>query len=457
MLQDWRWTKQNQDRLHIWKDERGKKIQLTSLEEDSLLSVSAICRRVREEMDLSEELSDEQVYAWIDTVILQRTEGVPMDLQKKTELRKQVFHSLRRLDVLQELVEDESISEIMVNGYDCIFVEREGEVIKTDKRFESKERYEDVVQQIVSKANRVVNRTNPIVDARLDNGSRVNVILEPVALDGTTMTIRKFRDRVWHMEKLVELGTLNQRMVELFQLFVEARYNIIVSGGTGSGKTTLLNLLSEFIPERERIITIEDSAELHLKGIPNLVRLETRDNNVEGEHGIAIKDLIRASMRLRPDRLIVGEVRGEEAFYMINAAMNTGHDGSLSTCHANSCRDAISRLETMVLMECEMPLGAIRRQIGSAVDILIQVGRLRDRSRKVLEVAEVLGVEGTEVILHPLLKFQEEGEAEGRIYGSWVFCGTLQNREKLYLSGLERRYRELEEMEREGENLHAGV
>lgn len=415
------------------------------------ITVSEICQEVRENMDMSQELSDEQVYACIDEVILRRAEGIPMNLYRKTELRRQVFYSLRKLDVLQELVEDESISEIMINGYDCIFVERDGEVFKTDKSFENKDRYEDIVQQIVSKANRVVNRMNPIVDARLDNGSRVNVILEPVALDGTTMTIRKFRDKVWHMEKLVELGTLDKRMVELFRLLVEARYNIIVSGGTGSGKTTMLNLLSEFIPEGERIITIEDSAELNLKGIPNLVRLETRNNNVEGEHGIAIKDLIRASMRLRPDRLIVGEVRGEEAFYMINAAMNTGHDGSLSTCHANSCKDAISRLETMILMECEMPLGAIRRQIGSAVDILIQVGRLRDRSRKVLEVAEVLGAEGTEVILQPLLRFQEEGEREGRIFGRWVLCGTLKNRVKLKLSGLEHRYTRLEELEKEGE------
>lgn len=417
-------------------------------EKPSDFTVSEICREVREAMDMSKDLSDEQVYDWIDTVILQKTEGIRMDLRRKTELRRQVFYSLRKLDVLQELVEDESISEIMINGYDSIFVEREGEVYKTDKAFESKERYEDIVQQIVSKANRVVNRTNPIVDARLEDGSRVNVILEPVALDGTTMTIRKFRDRVWHMEKLVELGTLDQRLVNLFQLLVQARYNIIVSGGTGSGKTTLLNLLSECIPERERIITIEDSAELSLKGIPNLVRLETRNNNVEGEHGIAVKDLIRASMRLRPDRLIVGEVRGEEAFYMINAAMNTGHDGSLSTCHANSCGDAISRLETMILMECEMPLGAIRRQIASAVDIIIQVGRLRDRSRKVLEVVEVIGVEGTEVILHPLLKFQEKGERKGKIYGDWVVCERLHNRTKLQLSGLEHGYAKLEEMDK---------
>ena len=427
-------------RSNIWREK--------DFDINSVPTVSEIGRKVREQMDLSQEVSDAQVYHWIDRVILQETKQVHMNLETKTRLRQQVFNRLRKLDVLQELVEDDSISEIMINGYDQIFVERDGEVVQTEYRFESKERYEDIVQQIVAGANRAVNRMNPIVDARLENGSRVNVILEPIALDGTTMTIRKFRDQVWHMEKLVELGTLDDLVAELFQILVQARYNMIVSGGTGSGKTTMLNLLSEFIPENERIITIEDSAELNLRGIPNLVRLETRNNNVEGEHGIAIKDLIRASMRLRPDRLIVGEVRGEEAFFMINAAMNTGHDGSLSTCHANSCKDAISRLETMILMECEMPLGAIRRQIGSAVDVIIQIGRLRDKSRKVLEVVEVLGTEGTEVQLSPILRFQEMGEREGKIYGRWIWCGTLQNRIKLKLSGWEGRFDALEEKAR---------
>lgn len=425
---------------NIWREK--------DFDSNSVPTVSEIGRKVREQMDLSQEVSDAQVYHWIDRVILQETKQVHMNLETKTRLRQQVFNRLRKLDVLQELVEDDSISEIMINGYDQIFVERDGEVVQTEYRFESKERYEDIVQQIVAGANRSVNRMNPIVDARLENGSRVNVILEPIALDGTTMTIRKFRDQVWHMEKLVELGTLDDLVAELLQILVQARYNMIVSGGTGSGKTTMLNLLSEFIPEDERIITIEDSAELNLRGIPNLVRLETRNNNVEGEHGIAIKDLIRASMRLRPDRLIVGEVRGEEAFFMINAAMNTGHDGSLSTCHANSCKDAISRLETMILMECEMPLGAIRRQIGSAVDVIIQIGRLRDKSRKVLEVVEVLGTEGTEVQLSPILRFQEMEEREGKIYGRWIWCGTLQNRIKLELSGWEGKFDALEERAR---------
>lgn len=408
-------------------------------------TVEEICQKVREQMDMSMEASDEQVYEWIDQVILQETKPVRMNLGQKTKLREQVFNSLRKLDVLQELLDDEQISEIMVNGYDRIFVERDGRVMRTDKRFESRERYEDIVQQIVAKANRMVNRTMPIVDARLEDGSRVNVILEPIALDGTSMTIRKFRDQVWHMDKLVELGTLDEKLARLFQILVQARYNIIVSGGTGSGKTTMLNLLSEFIPDTERIITIEDSAELNLRGIPNLVRLETRNDNVEGEHGISIKDLIRASMRLRPDRLIVGEVRGEEAFFMINAAMNTGHDGSLSTCHANSCKDAISRLETMILMECEMPLSAIRRQIGSAVDIIIQLGRLRDKSRRVLEVTEVLGAENQDILLNPLVQFEETGEEDGKLCGIWKPCGHLKNRVKLQLAGCERQFSELEE------------
>lgn len=413
--------------------------------EETSLDVGEIGKSVREQMDMSMEVSDTQVYELIDQIILERTRGSHLNLRQKTRLREQVFNSLRKLDILQELLDDGQITEIMINGYDKIFVEKDGEVVLTKKRFESKERYEDIVQQIVSQANRMVNRTSPIVDARLEDGSRVNVILEPIALNGTTMTIRKFRDKVWNMDKLVELRTLDERTVQLLEILVRARYNMIVSGGTGSGKTTMLNLLSAFIPSGERIITIEDSAELNLRGIPNLVRLETRNDNVEGEHGISIKDLIRASMRLRPDRLIVGEVRGEEAFFMINAAMNTGHDGSLSTCHANSCKDAISRLETMILMECEMPLTAIRRQIGSAVDIIIQLGRIRDKSRKVLEIVEVLGTKGDEVILNPILTFQETGEQKGKVYGEWVECGRIQNRTKLILAGCEKQLSALEE------------
>ena len=407
--------------------------------------IGLIGERVRSSLDLTDEVSDERVYECIDQIILEETGPWALNLREKLSLRDTVFNGLRRLDVLQELLEDESVTEIMINGYENIFVERDGVVSKTDKKFFNRQRYEDIVQQIVSRANRIVNRTVPIVDARLEDGSRVNVILDPISIDGTTMTIRKFSDRNWKMDNLIELGSLDRRISEFLKFVVGARYNIIVAGGTGSGKTTFLNLVTEYIGKEERVVTIEDSAELNLKGIRNLVRLETRNANVEGEHSIELKDLIRASLRLRPDRIIVGEVRGEEAFYMINAAMNTGHDGSLSTCHANSCEDAVRRLETMVLMECEIPVSAIRRQIGSAVELIVHLGRLRDRSRKVLEISEVVEREGDEVVLNPLFVFQEEEEKDGKIAGRWRYCNRLTRRTKLHLSGLEKEFRRKEE------------
>lgn len=413
---------------------------------DGNLTVAEICCQVRNRLNMSTEVSDQRVYECIDDIILGASVGNRLGLEKKVKLRETAFNSLRRLDVLQKLLDDEEVTEIMINGYDNIFVEKNGAIEWTGLKFESVSRYEDIVQNIVSSANRMVNQTVPIVDVRLKDGSRVNVILEPVALNGTTMTIRKFADKGWNIHKLVEKGTLNESMAEFFRMLVLARYNIIVSGSTGSGKTTLLNLLSEFIPEIERIVTIEDSAELNLHNIPNLVRLETKNANVEGEHEIKIWELIKASLRMRPDRIIVGEVRGEEAFFMINGAMNTGHDGSLSTCHANSCHDAVSRLETMVLMECEMPLPAIRRQIGSAIDIIIHLGRIRDKSRKVLEVCEITGVEGDEVILSPIFMFRESGEDSGQVKGHWEFVNPVKRRTKLQLSGYEENMRELEGM-----------
>ena len=412
-----------------------------------LPSVSDICREVRLRLNMSTDVSDDRVYACIDEIIMEASRGRHMGLEYKVDLRETAFNSLRRLDVLQGLLEDEEVTEIMINSYDNIFVEKSGKLIQTDLSFESVSRYEDIVQQIVSGANRMVNQTTPIVDVRLKDGSRVNVILAPVAIDGTTMTIRKFSDKGWNMNKLVEKGALSHSMAEFFRILVCARYNIIVSGSTGSGKTTLLNLLSEFIPDTERIVTIEDSAELNLRNIPNMVRLETKNANVEGEHEIKIWELIKASLRMRPDRIVVGEVRGEEAFFMINAAMNTGHDGSLSTCHANSCMDAIGRLETMVLMACEMPLPAIRRQIGSAIDIVIQLGRLRDKSRKVLEVCEITGMEDGEVKLNPLFLFKETGEKNGRIEGVWEFINPIERRGKLWQSGYEEAMRLIEEQE----------
>lgn len=411
------------------------------------LTVTEVCAQVRSRLNMSMALSDQRVYECIDEVILEATAVGRMGLEKKVKLREAAFNSLRRLDVLQKLLDDDEVTEIMINSYDHIFVEKNGKIEWTGLRFESVSRYEDIVQNIVSSANRMVNQTVPIVDVRLKDGSRVNVILEPIALNGTTMTIRKFSDRGWNMHKLVEKATLNETMADFFRMLVLARYNIIVSGSTGSGKTTLLNLLSEFIPETERIVTIEDSAELNLHNIPNLVRLETKNANVEGEHEIKICELIKASLRMRPDRIIVGEVRGEEAFFMINGAMNTGHDGSLSTCHANSCRDAVSRLETMVLMECEMPLPAIRRQIGSAIDFIIHLGRVRDKSRKVLEVCEVLGVEGEEVILNPIFLFREINKGSTEVEGEWKFINPVRRRTKLQLSGYEEAMKALEERE----------
>lgn len=426
------------------KENRAEPFYEHEQEEPQRSMEDRISTQVREELDFSRELSDQEVYDCIDQVILREDQRFHVGVREKTAVRERVFNRLRRLDILQEFLEDDQITEIMVNRYDCIFMEKNGRLYRSTKQFSSRERYEDIVQQIVSKANRIVNRSSPIVDARLMDGSRVNVILEPVALDGTTMTIRKFADRGWTMDKLIEMGSLDRTLAEYFRLLVLAGYNIIVSGGTGSGKTTILNLLSEFIPEDERVVTIEDSAELNLRNLPNLVRLETRDANVEGENQIQIQDLIRASLRMRPDRIVVGEVRGGEAFPMIQAAMNTGHDGSLSTCHANSCQDAVSRLETMVLMGCEMPLQAIRSQISSAIDIFIHLGRLRDRSRRVLEVSEVIGKEQGEVLLKPLFLFEEIGEREGRIQGHWQKVNPLFHRTKLQLSGYLKEFEQLE-------------
>lgn len=426
------------------KENRAEPFYEHEQEEPQRSMEDRISTQVREELDFSRELSDQEVYDCIDQVILREDRRFHVGVREKTAVRERVFNRLRRLDILQEFLEDDQITEIMVNRYDCIFMEKNGRLYRSTKQFSSRERYEDIVQQIVSKANRIVNRSSPIVDARLMDGSRVNVILEPVALDGTTMTIRKFADRGWTMDKLIEMDSLDRTLAEYFRLLVLAGYNIIVSGGTGSGKTTILNLLSEFIPEDERVVTIEDSAELNLRNLPNLVRLETRDANVEGENQIQIQDLIRASLRMRPDRIVVGEVRGGEAFPMIQAAMNTGHDGSLSTCHANSCQDAVSRLETMVLMGCEMPLQAIRSQISSAIDIFIHLGRLRDRSRRVLEVSEVIGKEQGEVLLKPLFLFEETGEREGRIQGHWQKVNPLFHRTKLQLSGYLKEFEQLE-------------
>lgn len=349
----------------------------------------------------------------------------------------QVFHSLRKLDVLQELLNEDDITEIMVNGEEHIFYERAGEVVEWEKSFSSREKLEDIIQQMVGNHNRMVNEAKPIADTRLEDGSRVNVVLPPVALDGPVVSIRKFPKHPILMEQMVAQESISRECADFLDMLVKAGYNIFISGGTGSGKTTFLNALSEFIPKTERIITIEDSAELQLQGIANLVRLETRNEGAEGNLAISIRDLIRTALRMRPDRIIVGEIRGAECLDMLQA-MNTGHDGSLSTGHANGCQDMVSRMETMVLMGMELPLTAIRAQIAAGVDILVHLGRLRDKSRRMLSIMEMAGAEGGEIQLNPLYEFTEMGERNGKIVGSWIKKGELIHQGKLYRAGMER-------------------
>ncbi len=392
--------------------------------------------KLAESIDYSRESSDEEIQELIDEMLVRESKITPLGLAERDSLRRELFHAIRKLDVLQEFVDDPQVTEIMVNGPDNIFVEREGRLYKSDLRFESEEKLQNVVQQIVSDCNRVVNEASPIVDARLQNGSRVNVVLNPVALNGPILTIRRFPDKPITMEDLVSFGSVSEGVCRWLDRLVQAKYNIFISGGTGSGKTTFLNALSNYIPAQERIITIEDSAELQIRSIPNLVRMETRNANVEGCQEITIRDLIKTSLRMRPDRIIVGEVRGGEAFDMMQC-LNTGHDGSMSTGHANSSVDMLSRLENMILIGMEIPLDAIRQQIASGIDIIVHLGRLRDRSRKVLEIVEVLGYEKGEIRLQPLYQFVETGEdAQGRILGELAKKGELTYVEKLQSAGL---------------------
>mgnify|MGYP000793085896 FL=1 len=386
---------------------------------------------------MSQEIIDEKVLELIDRSLLEHPDIGYVSLEGRIRLRKELFNAVRRMDVLSDLLEDDSITEIMINGYDQIFVEKDGRIQSFSQSFESEDRLASIIQQIVAGCNRLVNEAVPIVDARLPDGSRVNVVLPPVAIDGPTMTIRKFPKEKMTMERLIELGALDEETAGFLKLLVKARYNIFVSGGTGAGKTTFLNALSDYIPKTERIITIEDSAELQLRDVENLVRMETRNSNVEGENAITIRDLIKASLRMRPDRVIVGEVRDSAAIDMLTA-MNTGHDGSLSTGHANSAYDMITRLESMVLMGIELPMEAVRRQIASAVDIIIHLGRLRDGSRKVTEICEVTGIENGQVQLTSLYEFEEQAE-KGRktVQGYLKKKAALQNKEKLKRAGLE--------------------
>ena len=373
-------------------------------------------------------MTDREILDEIDQLILNRMRDSYISLNEKLQLRQELFYSVRKLDVLQELIEDETVTEIMVNGPDAIFVERGGRLGKWDKSFTSREKLEDVIQQIAGRCNRVINESMPIVDARLENGARVNAVISPVALNGPILTIRRFPDTPITMDRLIALGSLTCECARFLKALVRARYSIVIGGGTGSGKTTFLGALSDYIPEDERIITIEDNAELKIQGVENLVRLEAKMANMEGTVSVSIRDLIKTALRMRPDRIVVGEVRGGEAVDMLQA-LNTGHEGSLSTAHANSARDMLSRLETMTLMGVDLPLEAIRRQIASGVDILIHLGRMRDKTRKVLEITEVCGYEKNEIITRTLFRREEDLEL--------VQVSELLNREKLARAGVE--------------------
>ena len=402
--------------------------------------------RIMEELTECRNMDDQELLERIDTAIRDMGQGIYLPLKERIWLRGSLYDSFRRLDILQELVDDPTVTEIMVNGTEQIFIEKNGRMQKWKKQFETEEQLEDMIQQIVSRVNRMVNASSPIADARLEDGSRVHIVLPPVALDGPAVTIRKFPEPIT-VSKLVKFGSITQEAAGFLGKLVASGYNIFICGGTNSGKSTFLNALSAFIPSDERLVTIEDSAELQIQHIPNLVRLETRNANGEGEGAITIRDLIRAALRMNPSRIIVGEVRGAEALEMLQA-MNTGHDGSMSTGHGNSPKDMLSRLETMVLMAADIPLEAVRSQISAAVDILIHLGRLRDKSRRVLMIAEIGGMENGEIKLNPLYQFKEEKGQEKRkqslrkggteislVNGNLEKVGELQNKEKLEAAG----------------------
>ena len=379
-------------------------------------------QKIMEQLQECSRMEDDELYEQIDRAIREKGQELFLPLKERLWLRSSLYDSFRRLDILQELLDDRDVTEIMVNGAGKIFIERKDGTALWERRFERPEQLEDIIQQIVGRVNRVVNVSSPIADARLEDGSRVHIVLPPVALDGPVVTIRKFPEPIT-MEKLIGFGAVTEEAAQFLEGLVAARYNIFVSGGTNSGKTTFLNALSSFIPRTERVITIEDSAELQISQVPNLVRLETRDANTEGKGQITISQLIRASLRMNPDRIIVGEVRGAEALDMLQA-MNTGHPGSLSTGHSNSARDMLNRLETMVLMGARLQLEAVRSQIASALDILVHLGRLGDGSRKVLSIVEVGGISMGEIETEELYRYDRE---TGRLEKT----GELKNREKL--------------------------
>lgn len=391
--------------------------------------------QVLQRMDMTKETGDEELQELIRMTLEEASEKEYLPLNEKIELSRELFHAFRKLDILQELLEDPKITEIMVNGTDHIFYEKGGRLFRSERKFMSEERLVDVIQQIVGEANRYVNEASPIVDARLKDGSRVNVVMKPVAVNGPILTIRKFPEEPLTMKKLIDCGSMTEEAAQFIRKLVVAKYNIFVSGGTGAGKTTFLNAMSDFIPKDERIITIEDNAEMQIRGVTNLVKLEARGANPEGEGAVTIRDLLRSALRMRPDRIIVGEVRGDETVDMISSAMLNGHSGSMSTGHANNPTDMLHRLETMMLMGIDLPLTAVQRQIASALDIIIHLGRLRDKSRKVLQITEIGRYESGKIHTKTLYEFREEGMEHGKIKGTLMKVAELSNQEKLMAAG----------------------
>lgn len=379
-------------------------------------------------------MSDENLETVIEQMIVEKLGSEYITIEERVDIMERVYSSIRGLGVLDSIIKDDDITEVMINGPKDIFIEKAGKLSKLNQTFDDEKQLEDIIQKIVGQAGREVNQANPIVDTRLPDGSRVNVVLPPISLNGAIVMIRKFSKTPMTVQMLLRYGSITPEVAHVLEMLVKAKYNIFICGGTGSGKTTFLNAISNFIPHDERVITIEDSAELQIEGIDNLVSLETRNANASGNGAVTIRDLIKSSLRMRPERIVVGEVRGGEALDMLQA-MNTGHDGSLSTGHANSARDMLSRLETMVLMGMELPLAAIRGQIASGIDIFVHLGRMRDRSRKVLEIAEVDGIKDGEIVLHPLFLFRETGHDNSRVEGVWEKAGELKHKDKLYFAG----------------------
>lgn len=399
--------------------------------------IAEIKKYVTENLPLS-KMEDEELEERIEEIVQQKVAGMYCSIEQRVSIVQQVYSSIRGFGLLDSIISDDTITEVMINGPENVFIEQNGRLFKMDKQFESQRRLEDIIQRIVGLAGREVNQANPICDTRLPDGSRVNVVLPPIALCGPTITIRKFSKTPMTIDKLIKYGSITQEIADKLELLVKAKYNIFIAGGTGSGKTTFLNALSNYIPHDERVITIEDSAELQITGIDNLVSLETRNANASGSGEITIRDLIKSSLRMRPERIVVGEVRGGEALDMLQA-MNTGHDGSLSTGHANSTEDMLSRLETMVLQGAAgLPLEAIRQQIASAVDIIIHLSRLRDKSRKTMEITEVVGYKDGQIILNPLYVFvEDENSTLEKVSGSLKRTeNKMQNTLKLQLSGI---------------------